>query len=81
MKELQSLIAFQFVSPALSNALGTAKWTPDDPFINVLNNFYWSSSSLANSPSSAWNVLLSSGFVSVSIKANTFPVWPVRGGP
>jgi hypothetical protein len=35
VKELQSLIHFDFTSPALSNAAGTSQWAPGDPFSNL----------------------------------------------
>src|SRR5215510_594639 len=58
VKELQSLIDFGFFNPALSNAAGTAKWTEGDAFSGVQSSDYWSSTTLADLPVSAWLVVL-----------------------
>jgi len=81
VKELQSLIDFGYVFPALSNAAGTTKWSEGDAFSGVVSNFYWSSTTFAGSTSFAWFVYLSYGSVGYGNKAsNTYYVWPVRGG-
>ncbi len=71
VKELQSLIDFGNVSPALPTG---------HPFDNVQSNVYWSSTTYASNTSYAWAVDLSGGFVSYDNKASSFYVWPVRGG-
>jgi hypothetical protein len=50
VNELQSLISYGYVSPALSNPAGTAKWTEGDAFTGVQTSDYWSSTSYAGSP-------------------------------
>jgi hypothetical protein len=69
--------------PYVLNATGTACSTvaPTSPFSGVQSDFYWSSSSLVSTPSDAWYVYLRDGFVDRSGRANTYYVWPVRGGP
>ncbi|MFO1429330.1 MAG: DUF1566 domain-containing protein [Candidatus Competibacteraceae bacterium] len=80
VKELQSLINFGFSNPALSNAVGDAKWTQGNAFSGVQSSNYWSSSSLVGNPDYAWLVSLFTGSVGGSGKSNTDYVWPVRGG-
>jgi hypothetical protein len=41
---------------------------------------YWSSSTYAGGPTSAWNVSMNYGNVGNDSKRNGFYVWPVRGG-
>jgi hypothetical protein len=80
VNELQSLIAWQYSSPALSNAVGTAQWTEGNAFSGVQTYYYWSSTAHANNASYAWYVGLSSGYVGNYGKTNSNYVWPVRGG-
>ncbi len=72
VKELQSLIDFGNVSPAL----------PDGhPFSGVVTSSYWSSTTVAGNTSSAWHVYMTYGNVySANKTTNTYYVWPVRGG-
>lgn len=67
-----------FTSPAMTNRSGTSKWSNGDPFINIQNYYYWSGSSFANVTSSAWDINLTDGAVSVIPKTNGDFVWPVR---
>jgi hypothetical protein len=80
VKELQSLIHFGFLDPALSNAAGTAKWTEGNAFSGV-QSLYWSSTTRAGIPDNAWVVLLRDGLTLADHKDGSFAlVWPVRGG-
>ncbi len=81
VKELQSLIDFGFLNPALSNAAGTAQWTEGDAFSSVQSDLYWSSTTRLNFLDSAWDVNLGDGVTLANFKAptNTLFVWPVRG--
>ena len=79
MKELQSLIAFQYSLPALSDGTGTNHWT-EGPFTGVQSYYYWSSTTYASGPDFAWYVDLSDGNVYYIIKTDACYVWPVRGG-
>jgi len=72
VRELQSLIDYGRWDPALPSG---------HPFTGVQSNFYWSSTTVAYDASYAWYVYLVVGFgSSVGFKANSFYVWPVRGG-
>jgi len=71
IKELQSLIDVGQVNPALP---------PGHPFSNVLLTEYWSSSTFAASPDSAWVVNVSVALTGANAKGLSGPVWPVRGG-
>ncbi len=70
------------VSPSLTNAAGTAKWTTNgDAFNNVGINFYWASTtSDAFDPGSAWCIDFVSGGAFTNPKTVPLNVWPVRGG-
>ncbi len=78
--ELQSLIAWQYYNPALSNDAGTGKWASDanSAFSGVQSNGYWSSTTYAVNTDYAWYVYLGSGYVDYGNKTNTYYVWPVR---
>ena len=82
MRELYSLIDWQFWNPPLSDGTGTNQWTAArGPFINVQNAHYWSSTTYGGSAPTAWNVDFSLGGVTYAIKTNLlYYVWPVRGG-
>jgi hypothetical protein len=78
--ELRSLINAEYYNPALSNTAGTAKWSEGNAFSGVQTDNYWSSTTDVGGATGAWCVDLDSGYVSTDGKANTFYVWPVRGG-
>ena len=78
--ELESLVDRNFYSPALSNAAGTAKWTEGGAFSGVQTDYYWSSTTYADSTSNAWFVSLYNGSVNRHGKTYDLYVWPVRGG-
>jgi hypothetical protein len=83
VRELQSLIHYAFMNPALSNTAGTGPWTSGDPFTAVQMTLYWTSTAHVNNPTgAAWCVALNSGYLGTRGKSeNQFtPVWPVRGG-
>jgi Protein of unknown function (DUF1566) len=81
VKELQSLIDFGFIGPALSNAAGTAQWTEGHAFSGVQLSLYWSSTTIATNPEGAWSVDLDTGLtIPDAGKDISLPVWPVRGG-
>jgi len=71
VKELQSLIDFGQFNPALP--IGHL-------FSGVHSYYYWSSTTVAFGPNSAWAVTLDGGFTAFVTKDDTFYVWPVRGG-
>jgi len=75
VKELQSLIDYGNLSPALPTG---------HHFSNVQTSygfFYWSSTTFVPNTNYAWAVHLNCGAVShVDDKTTNFYVWPVRGG-
>jgi len=83
-KELESLVASQYVYPVLSNTVGTGPWTAGDPFTGVRSNQwyddYWSSTTVAEVTTHAWVVLFGDGSVLAYNKLGLGSVWPVRGG-
>lgn len=81
VRELQSLVHYGFVNPAVPNTAGTGQWSADDPFTAVQSNFfYWSSTSTAHYTPAAWYVSLYYGDVDFGGKSNSYYVWPVRAG-
>ena len=70
VNELQSLIDFGQYDPALPVGY---------PFAGV-QDFYWSSTSYAGFPESAWFVYLPFGYFEIIQKISAIYVWPVRGG-
>jgi len=81
LKELQSLIHYGFANPALPCTAGPCHWGEGDPFINVINHFYWSSTSFTLSTNLAWKEYMGVGYASFSEKDLDYNyVWPVRGG-
>jgi hypothetical protein len=80
IKELQSLVDFAYVDPALPNTAGTGQWIEGSPFSGVQTYRYWSSSTYASNAGFAWFLDLSSGYVGYGSKASDYYVWPVRGG-
>ena len=71
IKELQSLVDFGRVNPALPSG---------HPFSGVQSDYYWSSTTVADYPIMAWNLGLYEGRVDYDNNVGTFYVWPVRGG-
>lgn len=83
IRELYSLIAWQYSGPALCNTEGTGQWTANDPFAGVqwsTSDMYWSSTTRNYYKPYAWFVYLYHGRVYYTDKANARYVWPVRGG-
>jgi len=81
IQELQTVVNYNYSSPAMSNAVGNAKWTTNgDAFSGVQANYYWSSSIYVSYTTNAWYVYLSYGDVGSGTKTSTAYVWPVRGG-
>ena len=71
MRELQSLLDFGKIAPALPSA---------HPFSGVARGFYWSSTTSVGSPLDAWGVVLIEGSTFAGAKFLTWYVWPVRDG-
>ena len=83
IRELHSLLDFEFFFPALSNVNGTGRWTEGNAFSGVQGvrpSSYWSSTMYGNIPGDAWVVYLVDGFTTADPTYFTNFVWPVRGG-
>ena len=80
IKELQSLVNFAYVNPALSNTAGNGHWTADTPFSNVKITPYWSSTTTAGKAEKAMILVFEMGNEIIELKTNSWYVWPVRGG-
>jgi len=68
--ELRSLISHQTKRPALPE---------DQPFKNIFNGWYWSSTTATISPAHAWYVSIDGGRMFFGGKDQSFMLWPVRG--
>ncbi|MFV1984028.1 MAG: DUF1566 domain-containing protein [Thiohalomonadales bacterium] len=68
--ELRSLINHQTKRPALPE---------DQPFKNIFNGWYWSSTTAAISPAHAWYVSIDGGRMFFGGKDQSYMLWPVRG--
>jgi len=81
VKELQSLIHYGYIGPALSNSQGTGQWTSGSPFTNVQSFYYWSATTETEYTDSAWEIDMYDGYVDYYYKyVSDVYVWPVRGG-
>ena len=96
LREMQSLICYGRLKPALCNTAGTGPWTPGDPFVNVVTHYpaapddwwlndpysYWTSTAFADSSTLAWYVRMRDGgrYGHRALYAWPYYVWPVRGG-
>jgi len=81
VKELQSLMDFKFIRPALPNTAGTGQCSEGDPFSNVQNpdsHYFWASTTHANVTSYAWLVDINHGEAMGRAQATPRFVWPVR---
>ena len=52
---------------------------PPLPFINVKNDFYWSSTFLEGSTTKGWMVAASNGATTSYFRNENHYVWPVKG--
>ncbi len=78
VRELQSLIHYAYIDPAVPNTAGTARWVEGDPFTNQGSGIYWSSSTRVDTISNAWRVAFYYGSVESASKANTYHFRCVR---
>jgi hypothetical protein len=84
--ELASLLDMQYYGPQLSNSAGTGQWAHGDPFINLITDgIYWTSTTFAFETNFAWYVEFDTGIAGTGIssginKSDVNYVWPVRGG-
>ena len=83
IRELQSLVSYEFAYPSVSADNGTDKWdtgSGTSSFSDVKSLYYWSSTTHAFSTSYAWAVYMDFGRVTHLVKTTKCYVWPVRGG-
>ena len=81
-KELQSLVHFEYVDPCISNTNGDGQWAEGDPFTDVQNNQYFTSTTYMDNPVWAFYVSFADGNSEVIDKTLSLGlVWAVRGGP
>ena len=55
-------------------------WLDTQGFNNVQSSIYWSSTTFTHYTTDAWVVYMTSGFVLMYDKADSYDVWPVRAG-
>ncbi len=83
IRELKSLIDYKYTGPALSNVSGSGQYSAGNPFNQVLNGWYWSSTTVDIDKSEAWGVWMDTGaVVRLSKTGGTqgYLVWCVTGG-
>lgn len=93
--ELQSLIHYGFVDPAVPDTVGDGKCQNGAPFLNLRSWYYWTSTTYEQSSrvstNCAWCVNMFDGHVAPGTASATynkhlfdkdhrFLMWPVRGG-
>lgn len=79
MKELESLVDWAYLDPALPNTSGTGQWTSGNPFTGYPVNV-WSSCTQQEYTDMAWSVDFFAGGHGADSKSQPHQVWPVRGG-
>ncbi|HSA01654.1 MAG TPA: DUF1566 domain-containing protein [Candidatus Paceibacterota bacterium] len=79
MKELESLVDWAYMDPALPNTVGTGQWTSGNPFTGYPVNV-WSSCTQQEYAEMAWSVDFFAGGHGADSKSQAHQVWPVRGG-
>ena len=79
IREMLSLIDFAFFSPAISNAAGTERATLGDPFTDLQQTVYWTSTTSAGATDQAWVVDVTDGMIKFVSKNVLHPVIAVRG--
>jgi hypothetical protein len=68
-------------NPALTNDAGNGcLLLGPSSFSGVVSQSYWSSTTLETTPIGAWFMFIDTGQVVNTVKDNSLPFWPVRGG-
>ena len=82
VKELQSIVDYERVSPAVSPAFNTScsGGCTVTTCSCTVSNYYWASTTYALARSYAWRVIFSDALASAGYKADDFYVRAVRGG-
>ncbi len=78
IKEYVSLIHYGVANPTVPDTVGTGQWSQGDPFNNVQNEIYWSSTTVEFDTTDAWYISLGRGSVSNDHKDFHLPIWCVR---
>ncbi len=82
--ELRSLINPGFFNFALSDTTGDGQWSDDNPFIDVQDSQYWSSTTYATvivgDINNAWHINMCGGSENNLGKYMYNNIWPVRSG-
>ena len=86
--EMMSLIDPEYYQPAVPNTLGTGQHTEGNPFISLINNSYWTSTTYYNAElefmgiidtTDAWGVDIAQGSMTLRDKVSDYQyVLPVR---
>ncbi len=80
LRELQSLVNFGYINPALGNLAGDGQWTEGNPFTDVASAKYASSSTYLDVPFWNFYVYFESGYGEADMpKTMSQLIWPVRG--
>jgi hypothetical protein len=77
--EMLSIVSLEYSGLALPNTAGTAQFTAGNPFDNVEDGEYWTSTTRKASTSQAWYFTTSDGWIYYAAKTGTRRVWPVCG--
>jgi hypothetical protein len=85
VRELQSLVHYEFEYYAIPNTAGTGQWLEGDPFTGLACgqigcDKYWSSTTRAGITDNALYLRMNNGGISWGGKNADYRVWPVRGG-
>lgn len=80
VRELYSLVSLAHQNPALSNTTGDGKWVAGEPFTNVSNSEYWTSSFFDTHIRNYWVLNFNYGLVYLVTDQISRGAWPVRGG-
>ena len=79
VRELTSLINYQYADPALSSSVGNKHYSQNDPFHGVQNNYYWTSTTNIKETTEAFVVNLAAGTVRLVKKDEIHFLIPVKG--
>jgi len=80
VRELHSLVHYDFLNPALPDTAGMGQSTEGDPFTNTTGDYiYWTSTTTLDNTAKAFYVDFGRGSVFRKLKTKALRVWPVRG--
>jgi len=82
LKEMASLLDYEFTDPCLSDAAGSGQWSDGDPFSDLFTHSwgYWTSTSVTDDEVGAYKVnLMACNFVWANKVTSQGQFWPVKG--